>query len=148
MFLLGICWHGYAAEGTGWENEKFLQCSLNFKKKEKDSPLKKREGKFPAFPLFRLRNIKYFRVISPLFLPLPTLLQHPPPALSSSAFRTAILEWSFAYQCLIVPCDFRGRSLDLGWEVFKRGYPLPYSIYGIFCGRSGWWNKVMLFVVP
>ena len=35
-----------------------------------------------------------------------------------------------------------------GWEVFKRGYPLPYSFYGIFCGRGGWWNRVLLFVVP
>ena len=35
---------------------------------------------FSGFPLFWLRSINYFRVISPLFLPLP--------ALSSSAFRT------------------------------------------------------------
>ena len=42
----------------------------------------------PDFPLFRLQNIKHFRVISPLFLPLPTLLEHLPPTLSSPAFRT------------------------------------------------------------
>ena len=90
MFLLGICWHGYAAEGTGWENEKFLQWTLNYdywRKKGKGFASLETRRNIPGFPLFRLQK-KYFRVVSHLFLPLLTLVQHPPPALSSSALRT------------------------------------------------------------
>ena len=91
MFLLGICWHGYAAQGTGWENEEistlYFELGL-LKKKGKGFASWETRRNIPGFPLFRLWNIKYFRVISPLFLSLLSLLQHPPPALSSSAFRT------------------------------------------------------------
>ena len=58
------------------------------KKKGKGFASLETRRNIPGFPLFRLRNIKYFCVISPLFLPLLTLVQHPPPALSSSPFRT------------------------------------------------------------
>ena len=63
-------------------------------KKGKGFASLKTRRNIPGFPLFWLRNIKYFHVISPLFLPLLTLLHHPPPALSTSAFRTPPVSYS------------------------------------------------------
>ena len=71
---------------------KWKISTMNFelrllKKKGKGFASLETRRNIPGFPLFRLRK-KYFRVVFPLFLPLLTLVQHPPPALSSSALRT------------------------------------------------------------
>ena len=59
-------------------------------------------GLIPLVP-FRLQNIRHCCVIFPLFLPLPTLLELPLPALSSSAFRTPPPLFSWAPTPLSFP---------------------------------------------
>ena len=46
------------------------------------------------YRFLRGQPLKHFRVISPLFLPLPTLLENLPPTLSSPAFRTPPVPYS------------------------------------------------------